>query len=392
MALTLVEIERSSGKSFTVQLECPTHGEGHPTVLLAHAFQASLEAPGLTHLSASLVQQGFVVLSVSGVADRSTSSADKDEAIDADVVDNLLEVAAWLGEAYRPPAVLVGHSFAGPASILAAQELPTLHAMATVGSPSVLDLHASLADPAVAMAARDAANHEQSPLAEVLRQLDVPLLVLHAITDEEVSIQHAEQLFRASRHPRKAYMSLGQADHFLSGEADARFAGQLIGAWASSLLELQGMPAEVDGTEVAPPRLEARVSRAVTEEGYATASYAGGFPLTLDAPLSAGGTDLGPTPNEILRTALAACTTITLRMYANRKEWPLERIECEVTSKSERKDGEVHTHFVRHITLTGDLDDEQRGRILEIADRCPVHRSLEGTVTIETVEATPTSE
>jgi putative redox protein len=124
----------------------------------------------------------------------------------------------------------------------------------------------------------------------------------------------------------------------------------------------------------------------VTRGGYATDAHAGGFPFRVDEPEDHGGTDTGPTPVELMRAALASCTSITLRMYADRKGWPLERIEVDVVSQSRREEGVVRTRFERRVRLVGDLDEEQRARALEIAGRCPVHRTLEGEVEIDTVE------
>ncbi len=185
-------------------------------------------------------------------------------------------------------------------------------------------------------------------------------------------------------------MSLGQAGHLLPREQDARYAGHVIGGWAAAILEGEGDPR---GTRpaarpaaTAGERLDERVHRAVTRDGYATDAWAGGFPLRIDEPEDVGGTDTGPKPNELLRVALAACTTITVRMYADRKKWPLQRIEAEVDGQSKREGGVMRSTFQRRVRLVGDLDDEQRARLMEIADRCPVHRTLEGEVEIETKE------
>jgi len=491
MATQHVTFENRRGRPLAGVLDLPDDGKVRAAALLAHCFTCGKDLKGLVRMSRTLVEHGFAVLrfDFTGMGESGGTPLEGGLGGDADDVE---DAAAWLAEHHAAPSLLVGHSLGGLAAILAAERMPSLVALATIGTPSepahVLNLVSvdpstvgadeavettiagrsftlpgrffaeleartplaclrelklpllvghSLGGLAAILAAERipslvalatigtpsepahvlnlvsvdpstvgadeavettiagrsftlpgrffAELEARTPLA-CLRELKLPLLVLHAVTDAVVSVKHAEALFQAARDPRKAYVSLGQADHLLAKESDARFAGHVLGAWAASLLEQAGGTMDVTANVSGQPRLEERLSRAVTGEGYATDAYAGGHPMRFDEPLTAGGTDTGPTPVEALRSALAACTTITLRMYANRKEWPLERIVCDVTSKSERRDGEVFTHFERRIELVGDLDAEQRKRILEIADRCPVHRSLEGTVTIETVE------
>ncbi len=403
MPTTPARITNRRGRTLAAKLETPDDGAPHATALLAHCFTCGKDLKGLVRLSRTLVDHGFAVLRVdfTGLGE---SGGDVGEAGLGGDAEDLLDAAAWLETEIAAPALLVGHSLGGLAAILAAPQLPSLRALATIAAPStpehVLGLVA--VDPATLgdderaettlagrtftlprrffddLAARD-------PLA-VLRDLRVPLLVLHAVTDTVVGVHHAQALFEAAHDPRKSYVSLGQADHLLARDGDARFAGHMLGAWAASLVEMAGDRLDVHAPATDAPRLPERVSRAVTGAGYATDAWAGGHPIRADEPLTSGGTDTGGTPVDLVRTALAACTSITLRMYADRKGWPLERIEVDVTSRSERKDGEVHTHYERRITLVGDLDADQRARAIEIADRCPVHRSLEGPTTIDTVE------
>jgi len=403
MATQHVTFDNRRGQPLAGVLDLPDDGQVRATALLAHCFTCGKDLKGLARLSRTLVEHGFAVLRFDFTGMGESGGAPLEGGLGGDA-DDVEDAAAWLAEHHAAPSLLVGHSLGGLAAILAAERIPSLVALATIGTPSepahVLNLvsvdpstvgaddavETTIAGRRFTLPGRFFAELEaRTPLA-CLRELKLPLLVLHAVTDAVVSVKHAEALFQAARDPRKAYVSLGQADHLLMKESDARFAGHVLGAWAASLLEQAGGTMDVTANVSGQPRLEERLSRAVTGEGYATDAYAGGHPMRFDEPLTAGGTDTGPTPVEALRSALAACTTITLRMYANRKEWPLERIVCDVTSKSERRDGEVFTHFERRIELVGDLDAEQRKRILEIADRCPVHRSLEGTVTIETVE------
>lgn len=429
MATRDIEFDNRRGRRLAARLELPDDSQASATALLAHCFTCGKDLKGLVRLSRTLTEHGFAVLRLDFTGLGESEGDFAEEGLGGDA-DDLEDAAGWLSDEVAAPSLLIGHSLGGVAALLVAERLPSLAALATIGTPADPSHVRSLVkgDPSelqegetieTVLAGRSFELPKRffdeldarSPL-ECLQGLKVPVAVLHSVTDKVVGIEHAERLFKAAKHPRKSYVSLGQADHVLSREVDARFAGHAIGAWAAATLEASG---DARGTRAtgrsasggavsdgfvsdgvasgraahaipARERLDQRTTRAVTGQGYATDAYAGGFPLRADEPEKVGGTDTGPTPAELMRVALASCTSITLRMYANRKEWPVRSIEVEVDSKSERKEGTVHTGFERRIRLVGDLDDEQRGRLLEIAGRCPVHRTLEGEVTIETVE------
>ena len=410
MATRSIEIENRRGRRLAARLELPDDGQASATALLAHCFTCGKDLKGLVRLSRTLTEHGFAVLRLDFTGLGESEGDFAEEGLGGDA-DDLEDAAAWLGDELAAPSLLIGHSLGGVAALLVAERLPSLAAVATIGTPSDPGhvRHLVTGDPdelqegetiETVLAGRSFQLPKRffdeldarTPL-QCLHGLKVPVAVLHAVTDQVVGIEHAERLFKAAKHPRKSYVSLGQADHLLSREADARFAGHAIGAWAAATLEASGDARGTRATGLAThvsagrERLDERVNRAVTGEGYATDAYAGGFPIRADEPEEVGGTDTGPTPNELMRAALASCTSITLRMYANRKEWPVRSIEVEVDSTSERKEGTVHTTFERRVRLVGDLDDEQRERLMEIADRCPVHRTLEGEVTFETQEA-----
>jgi putative redox protein len=214
------------------------------------------------------------------------------------------------------------------------------------------------------------------------------LLVLHSPVDELVGIENAARIYQAAKHP-KSFVSLDDADHLLTRERDARYAARVIAAWASRYVE------SADGAAAAPTSLQTRVVARIGSEGFRTELMAGGHGLVADEPARVGGTDLGPTPYDLLAAALGACTAMTLRMYASRKEWPLEAVEVGVShDRVHAADGAECEHrparvdrLQRDVLLVGPLDDAQRVRLLEIADRCPVHRTLDAGVRIETRQA-----
>jgi uncharacterized OsmC-like protein len=202
----------------------------------------------------------------------------------------------------------------------------------------------------------------------------------------DVGIDNATALFRAAKHP-KSFVSLGDADHMVSDPADARYAAGIIAAWAARYAGAAPREA-AEG----PPAGTVRVVEADPAGFRQTVLSGPRHRLVADEPESFGGTDAGPGPYDLVAAGLGACTAMTIRMYARRKEWPLTGVRVDVThdrihakdcADCATKDGKVD-RFTRVIALEGDLDDDQRARLMEIADRCPVHRTLEGEIRIET--------
>jgi putative redox protein len=218
-----------------------------------------------------------------------------------------------------------------------------------------------------------------------IRSLKRPLLVLHSPIDQTVGIENAARIFEAAFHP-KSFVSLDQADHLLSNPRDSRYVGRVIAGWAARFLEL-----DVEEPALPPPP-EGAVVVSTGAAGYTSGVQIGRHRLIADEPRSVGGADLGPAPYDFLLAGLGACTGMTLRMYADRKQWPLEGVDVQLRhakihaadcADCETKDGKID-RIERTITLSGPLDAEQRARLLEIADRCPVHRTLHSEIEIVT--------
>ena len=226
---------------------------------------------------------------------------------------------------------------------------------------------------------------ETKELKTLIRELDVALLIMHAPQDSVVGIQNAEELYQNARHP-KSFVSLDGADHLLSNAVDSEYAGEVIASWASRYLSIP-QPEEL--------QTEFEVVANLGEEGFTTQLRAGKHYFLADEPEKAGGNGFGPTPYDYISAALAACTSMTIQMYARRKKWPLKNVETHVNhQKSHARDCENCERnsakidlFERRIEIEGNLDDDQRTKILEIADKCPVHRTLHNKITTKTALA-----
>ena len=318
-------------------------------------------------------------------------------------VEDLRLAAAALGARVAPPQLLIGHSLGGAAVLAAARSIPGARAVATIGAPAdpahvLTHLGASVAairrdgEGVALLAGREirigrgfVEEVEATALRDCIADLRRALLVLHAPRDAIVGIDNAATIFTAARHP-KSFVTLDDADHLLTRPEDAEYAAEVIAAWAIRYLDL---PPDV--ADDAPPEGIVRVSEAGAE-GYLQDVLIGPHHLLADEPAEHGGTNLGPSPYQYLAAGLGACTTMTIRMYARRKGLRLdkasvdvrhEKIHAEDCADCESKTGKVDV-FRRVIRLDGDLSAAERARLMEIADRCPVHRTLEHEIRVIT--------
>jgi putative redox protein len=226
---------------------------------------------------------------------------------------------------------------------------------------------------------------DETRMADTIAKLGRPLLILHPPLDDVVGVENAAHIFETARHP-KSFVSLDRADHLLSQERDARYAGSVIAAWARKYLDMpDARSSEAEGSD-------GWVTARTGDSGYYTEVRAGSHSLVADEPQDRGGTDLGPSPYEYLAAALGTCTGMTLRMYADRKEWPLEgvtvrikhsKVHAEDCENCETESGKID-ELIREVRVEGDLTTEQKERLLEIADKCPVHRTLKGEIRVRT--------
>ncbi len=374
--------------------------------LFAHCFTCSKDLKAVVRITRALVGEGFAVLrfDFTGLGESEGDFADTDFSSN---LDDLLAAADYLRREHRAPDLLIGHSLGGAAVLSVAAEIPEVAAVATLGAPSdtghlreqILERAPELeseGEAEVRLAGRPFRVRQrlledlgsQRLLARVAT-MGRPLLILHSPQDRVVGIDHARKIYDAAHHP-KSFVSLDGADHLLlEREEDGRFVGRLLAAWASRYLP-KTTETSVTAAETDLEPGEVRVSSGPT--GFANLVEAGRHRLPADEPVRVGGTDTGPNPYDFLLAALGACKSMTLRMYANRKKWPLERVtvtlrhekiharDCEECTSTE---GKVD-HIDAELEVEGPLSDEQVERLLEIADRCPVHRTLTSETVIHT--------
>ena len=403
------DFPNAQGHTLTALLQQPPAAEPTSYALFAHCFTCSKDSRAARWISDALAARGIAVLrfDFTGLGSSEGEFANTDFSSN---IDDLVAAADHLRTTRQAPALLIGHSLGGAAVLAAAARIPESRAVATIGAPSdpshVTTLFADQitvirerGEGAVSIGGRefcirrdfldDVAEHR---LLDQVASMRKALMILHSPTDQVVSIDNASAIFTAARHP-KSFISLDGADHLLARRSDARYAGDLIAQWCQRYLPPTAeVPAQEQsaGTVVVGETGQGRFQQSVTM---------GEHRLIADEPVDVGGSDSGPSPYDLLLAGLGACTSMTLRMYAERKSIPLEhvsvllqhsKIHASDCANCETSQGQID-RIDRTITLDGDLDEATRARLLDIADKCPVHRTLTSEVDIRTALADPLS-
>lgn len=394
MSTEKLTFEGHDGSTLDARLDLPA-GKHRATALFAHCFTCSKDILPAKRIARRLTDKGIAVLrfDFTGLGHSEGEFANTTFTSN---VDDLRAAARALADRGMAPDMLIGHSLGGTAVLRAGSEMDHVKAVVTLAAPFAPDhVTHNFADRVEDIMENGVAKVDlggrtfsigkgfiedirAEELTPAIHDLNAALLVMHAPRDMVVGIDNAEAIFRTARHP-KSFVTLDDADHLISEVADAEYAADVIGAWAQRYLDL-GAPEPREGA----PEGVVRV-REVDASGFKQDVTSGPHHIYADEPEKAGGTNKGLSPYGLLSAALGACTSMTMRMYARRKNWPVTDIRVDVTHSKvhaedadpDRKPAKVD-EFRRMIYLSGDLDEEQRSRLVEIADRCPVHRTLHG--------------
>lgn len=397
-----IEFPGHSGETLAARLDMPG-GTPKAFALFAHCFTCSKDIFAASRIAAELSAQGFAVLRFDFTGLGASDGEFANTNFSSNVQD-LMQAVEYLRDAHQGPSLLIGHSLGGAAVLAAAPQIDEVKAVVTIGAPSSaehvahnfgakLDEIAKDGEAEVQLAGRTFKIKKQflddiaeQNVLDAVKGMKKALLVCHAPLDATVGVSNATEIFVAAKHP-KSFLSLDTADHLLSKKTDAIYAAQCIAAWAARYVDTQ------QTVPASKPPPEGVVVVEETGTGQFTQNVlVGSHLLAADEPPSVGGDNRGPTPYDYVLAGLGACTSMTLRMYANRKRLPLEKvsvalkhskIHAEDCKDCETKDGKVD-EMTRVITITGDLTEEQRARLMEIADKCPVHRTLESEVKVRT--------
>lgn len=392
MNLQKVTFQNKEGQTLVGQMELPVDQHPHNYVIFAHCFTCNKNLTAVKNIGKALTSKGFGVLrfDFTGLGESEGDFADTNFSGN---VEDLVAAADYLKENHQAPTLLVGHSLGGAAVIFSASKIESVKAVATIGAPSNLShvqrlLKSGLEEieasgkAVVNLSGRDFTIKKQflddlktKSLPETAKNLRKALLVMHSPQDDIVEIKNAEEIYIAARHP-KSFVSLDGADHLLMNKKDSVYVGQVIAGWAQRYVDIPEESNLKSKHQV--------VASLDNDDGFTTSMKVGNHYMTADEPTSFGGNDFGPSPYELVSAGLSACTAMTVQMYVRRKGWALKNIEVHTSyGKSHAEDCEdcesdaakIDT-FHRAIKLKGDLDEKQIARILQIADKCPVHKTL----------------
>jgi putative redox protein len=396
----------SEGQQLAAALELP-EGKTLAYALFAHCFTCGKDVLAAKRIAVALAAKGIAVLRFDFTGLGSSEGDFANSTFSSNVAD-LVRAADHLRETREAPAILIGHSLGGAAVLAAAGQIPEAKAVVTIAAPSdpahvthffadrIEDIrkHGNVE---VSLAGRpfhikrefldDIAEHN---LMDHVARLHKALLIMQSPTDDTVGIDNATRIFVAAKHP-KSFVSLPGADHLLSDRRDGMYAADVIAAWAERYIDdIDAAAPEAAADPGDQPRNV--VVRETRQSKFQQTVSIGPHRLLADEPTAAGGEDTGPGPYDFVLAGLGACTSMTMRMYADRKSLPLERvtvtlkhskIHAEDCAECETKEGMLD-QIDRTIAMEGALDAEQRKKLMEIADKCPVHRTLTSEIHIVT--------
>lgn len=396
MSIQKIRFINRSGNELPATMEFPDAQDPHSYAILAHCFICANSLMATHEITHSLTTNGIAVLRFDFTGQEGRSS---DKQFSSSVED-LMDAGMYLAENYQAPSLLIGHSLGGAAALFAASKMSSVRAVASIGAPysiesvlKIMNETSGTGEEGVGSTAEIGGNRftisedflddlRRYDMKEILSVLRIPVLFLHSPQDRTVGIENAQKIYEYARHP-KSFVALDGATHLLAAERDAEYAGRVIASWAARYLDVPRRVA---------PRTHHQVAVSLGNKGYTAEVIAGKHLLIADEPEDHGGKDYGPSPYEYLSTALGACTAMTLRMYADRKKWDLQKVVVHLDHRKDypgdidavEKGNEKIDHIDRRIEIHGDLDETQRARLIEIANKCPVHKTLRNSSQINT--------
>lgn len=400
-----LQITNANGLVLSAKLELPANQKPTRFAIFAHCFACNSNFGAVRNISQGLTNHGFGVIRFD-FAGLGFSKGDFSETNFSGNVSDLIDVFRFATENFQKPELLVGHSLGGAAALIAASKLPEVKAVATIGSPadvhhvtrlfkSGIDQIETQGEAEILIGTRPFTIKKQfiddlanTDLTQTVKNLKKALLVMHSPQDEIVGINNAAALYHEAKHP-KSFVSLDGADHLLSNKEDSLYVADVIGSWASRYIPKQ------ESAEKISTKGEQVVAHLNLANNFTNQIQTDRHSILADEPASVGGDDLGFSPYELLNASLGACTTLTLKLYAERKQWDLREVNVYMSYDRKHTDdinfetGKMGlVDFIdKKVELIGNLDDEQRAKLIEIAARCPVHRTLGNGVIIKTQEA-----
>lgn len=392
MNIHKVSFTNKDNEQLAGRLELPLDQKPHNFVVFAHCFTCNKNLIAVRNIGRALARAGFGVLrfDFTGLGE---SEGDFENTNFSGNVEDLIEAAEFLEANYKAPTLIIGHSLGGAAAIYAASKLPSIKAVAVVNSPSrpshVMHL---LKDDTLEINRKGKAkvnlggidftikkqfldDIQNKSLDNIVANLRKALLILHSPQDRIVGIQNAEEVYTVAHHP-KSFISLDGADHLLSKKEDSQYVGEVIAGWAARYVDIPS-----------PERMSSKSRVAATLAGtdqFTTHLKLGDHIGIADEPVTFGGNNFGPTPYEYISAGLAACTAMTIQMYAHRKKWEVENVKVEIDYSKEHaldcgaceeNSSKIDT-FSRKISFEGKLTSEQKQKLMVIADKCPVHKTF----------------
>ncbi|MDN3723714.1 bifunctional alpha/beta hydrolase/OsmC family protein [Aequorivita sp. SDUM287046] len=400
MNILKVSFTNKKGQQLVGRLELPLDQKPHNYAIFAHCFTCTKNLIAVKNVGRALTNSGFGVLrfDFTGLGE---SEGDFENTNFSGNVNDLVEAADFLARDYKAPTLLIGHSLGGAAAIFAAEKLPSIKAVAVINSPSnpshVLHLlkdskaeinkhgkaKVNLGGIDFTIKKQFLDDLENKPLTEIVKTFGKALLILHSPQDKTVEIKNAEEIYKAAHHP-KSFVSLDGVDHLLSNKEDSNYVGMVIAGWASRYVNIPRADQVISKSKVA----------ASLDGGDIFTTYLklGDHHFIADEPTNFGGNNFGPSPYEFLSAGLAACTAMTIQMYARRKTWEIENVVVHINYSREHavdcefceEDSAKIDTFTREIQLKGELTEKQKEKLLQIADKCPVHKTLHAKAQIIT--------